>query len=94
MCHLENPQWYRPVGGSTRRRFLSFGGPVFADRISHCPLDRVLTHKNLIYLLNLQYYTSLFKLTLIKFVTYMGTLPVHYLSKLCVYILPYKVIEL
>ena len=31
-----------------------FGGPVRADRISICPLDRVLTYKNLIYLLNLQ----------------------------------------
>ena len=26
-----------------------------ADRISYCPLDRVLTYKNLIYLLNLQF---------------------------------------
>ena len=32
-----------------------FGGPVCADRISICPLDRVLTYKNLIYLLNLQF---------------------------------------
>ena len=31
-----------------------FGGPVRADRISYCPLDRVLTYKNLIYLLILQ----------------------------------------
>ena len=31
-----------------------FGGPVCAERISNCPLDRVLTYKNLIYLLNLQ----------------------------------------
>ena len=31
-------------------------GPVYADRISNCPLDRVLTYKNLIYLLNLQIY--------------------------------------
>ena len=37
-----------------RRLFLSFGRPVYADRISNCPLDRVLTYKNLIYLLNLQ----------------------------------------
>ena len=36
-----------------KRLFLSFGGPVCADRISNCPLDRVLTYKNLIYLLNL-----------------------------------------
>ena len=27
-----------------------------ADRISNCPLDRVLTYKNLIYLLNLQFH--------------------------------------
>ena len=44
----------RPAGGNTGRLFLMFGGPVCADRISNCPLDRVLTYKNLIYLLNLQ----------------------------------------
>ena len=43
-----------PAGGNTGRLFLAFGGPVCADRISNCPLDRVLTYKNLIYLLNLQ----------------------------------------
>ena len=46
----------RPAGGNTGRLFLAFGGPVCADRISNCPLDRVLTYKNLIYLLNLQFY--------------------------------------
>ena len=46
----------RPAGRNTGRLFLAFGGPVCADRISNCPLDRVLTDKNLIYLLNLQYY--------------------------------------
>ena len=45
----------RPAGGDTGRLFLTFGGPVHADRISYCPLDRVLTYKNLIYLLNLQF---------------------------------------
>ena len=45
----------RLAGGNTGRRFLMFGGPVCADRISNCPLDRVLTYKNLIYLLNLQF---------------------------------------
>ena len=44
----------RPAGGNTGRLFLAFGGLVCADRISNCPLDRVLTFKNLIYLLNLQ----------------------------------------
>ena len=44
----------RPAGGNTGRLFLAFGGPVCADRLSYCPLDRVLTYKNLIYLLNLQ----------------------------------------
>ena len=39
-----------------RQLFLSFGGPVCTDRISNCPLDRVLTYKNLIYLLNLQFH--------------------------------------
>ena len=45
----------RPAGGNTGRLFLAFDGPVCADRISNCPLDRVLTYKNLIYLLNLQF---------------------------------------
>ena len=45
-----------PAGGNTGRLFLTFGGPVCTDRISNCPLDRVLTYKNLIYLLNLQVY--------------------------------------
>ena len=45
----------RPASGNTGRLFLAFGGPVCADRISYCPLDRVLTYKNLIYLLNLQF---------------------------------------
>ena len=48
----------RPAGGNTGRLFLAFGGPVCADRLSYCPLDRVLTYKNLIYLLNLQVNTS------------------------------------
>ena len=34
------------------------GGGVCVDRISNCPLDRVLTYKNLIYLLNLQISTE------------------------------------
>ena len=48
--------WAGLAGGDTGRLFLTFGGPVRADRISYCPLDRVLTYKNLIYLLNLQFY--------------------------------------
>ena len=56
--HLASAQyWDRPAGGNTGCLFLTFGGPVYADRISHCPLDRVLTYKNLIYLLNLQFVT-------------------------------------
>ena len=31
----------RPAGGNTGRLFLAFGGPVWADRISICPLDRM-----------------------------------------------------
>ena len=45
----------RPAGGNTGRVFLTFGGPVCADRNSIYPLDRVLTYKSLIYLLNLQF---------------------------------------
>ena len=55
MRHLANAQyWDRPAGGNTGCLFLAFGRPVRADRISNCPLDRVLTYKNLIYVLNLQ----------------------------------------
>ena len=55
MRHLASAQyWDCPAGGDTGRLFLAFGGPVCADRISNCPLDRVLT-LNLIYLLNLQF---------------------------------------
>ena len=43
----------RPAGGNTGRLFLTFGGPVCADRFSICPLDRVLTINY--YLLNLQF---------------------------------------
>ena len=48
MRHLASAQCEgRPAGGNTGRLFLTFGGPV--------SLDRVLTYKNLIYLLNLQF---------------------------------------
>ena len=53
----------RPAGGNTGRLFLVFGGPVCADWISNCPLDRVLTCKNLIYLLNLQISKFIFEIT-------------------------------
>ena len=57
MRHLASAQyWDRPAGGDTGRLFLAFGGSVCANQISNCPLDRVLTYKNLIYLLNLQIY--------------------------------------
>ena len=49
----------RPASGNTGRLFLAFGGPVCADRLSNYPLDRVLTYKNLIYLLNLQFYSEI-----------------------------------
>ena len=58
MRHLANAHYMTgPAGGNTGRLFLSFGGPVSVDRINNCPLDRVLTYKNLIYLLNLQIVT-------------------------------------
>ena len=60
MHHLANAQyWDWPAGGNTGRLFLAFGGPVCADRISNCPLEKVLTYKNLIYLLNLQFLCQL-----------------------------------
>ena len=55
MRHLVNAQYEASLaGGNTGQLFLSFGGLVCADQISNCPLDRVLTYKNLIYLSNLQ----------------------------------------
>ena len=55
ILHLANAQhWTGLAGGNTGCLFLMFGGLVCADRISNCPLDRVLTYKNFIYLLNLQ----------------------------------------
>ena len=55
MRHLASAHyWTGLAGGNTGRLFLTFGRPVFSDRISNCPLDRLLTYKNLIYLLNLQ----------------------------------------
>ena len=60
MRYLASAQyWDRPAGGDTGRLFLAFGGPVCADRISNCPLDRVLTCKNLISLLNLHIYLEI-----------------------------------
>ena len=54
--HLASAQyWAGLAGGDKGRLFLTFDGPVRADRISNCPLDRVLTYKNLIYFLNLQF---------------------------------------
>ena len=49
----------RLAGGDTGRLFLTFGGPVSPTGVSNCPLDRVLTYKNLIYLLNLQISTHI-----------------------------------
>ena len=57
--HLASAQyWAGLTGGDTERLFLTFGGPVCVGRISYCPSDRVLTYKNLIYLLNLQFCLS------------------------------------
>ena len=57
MRHLVSAQyWDQPAGGDTGHLFLAFGRLVCTDGISNCPLDRVLTYKNLIYLLNLQIY--------------------------------------
>ena len=40
--HLASAQyWAGLAGGDTGRLFLTFGGPVRADRISYCPLDRM-----------------------------------------------------
>ena len=41
MRDLANAEyWDRAAGGNTGRLFLALGGPVCADRISNCPLDR------------------------------------------------------
>ena len=40
--HLASAQyWTGLAGGDTGRLFLTFGGPVHADRMSYCPLDRM-----------------------------------------------------
>ena len=57
MRHLASAHWDRPACGSIMDTykaafymcpFLSFGRLVCTDQISNCPLDRVLTYKNLI----------------------------------------------
>ena len=62
MRHLASAQWDWPACvfimdtyNDIRQLFLSFGWPLCADRISNCPLDRVLTYKYLIYFLSLQF---------------------------------------
>ena len=68
--HLGSAQyWDWPAGGNTGRLFLAFGGPVCADRISNCPLDRVLTYKNLIYLLSSPRQGRLFVFTKVRLIT-------------------------
>ena len=42
MRHLASVQyWDQLAGGYTGGLFLTFGGPVCADQISNCPLDRI-----------------------------------------------------
>ena len=56
MRHRVSAQyWTGLAGGNTGHLFLTVGGPVWTDQISNCPLDRVLTYKNLIYSVNLQF---------------------------------------
>ena len=46
MHHLANVQnMTGPASLNTGQLFMSFGRPVCADRISNCPLGRVLTYK-------------------------------------------------
>ena len=60
MHHLASAQyWTGLAGGNTGHLFLTFGGKVCTNRISNCPLDRVLTYKNLTYFLNLQFISYL-----------------------------------
>ena len=49
MHHLANAHHMTGPSG------LSFGRAGRDDRYNYCPLGRVLTYKNLIYLLNLQF---------------------------------------
>ena len=54
--HLANTHCMTgPVVDITGQLFLSFDGACSSDRYSSCLLARVLTHKNLIYFLNLQF---------------------------------------
>ena len=42
MRHLVNAQyWTGLAGGNTGRLSPTYGGPVCADRISNCPMDRM-----------------------------------------------------
>ena len=55
MCHLANVQYVTgPADGNTGQVFVLFGGPVYIDWISNCPLDKLLIYENSIYLLNFQ----------------------------------------
>ena len=59
MRHLTSAHYWTGLAiGNTGRLFLTFGGLVSTDRISNCPLDRILNYKNLIYFLNLQVYVK------------------------------------
>ena len=49
MRHLASAQYQADLAnGNTGWLFLSFGRPVCANRISNCPLEWVLTYKNLL----------------------------------------------
>ena len=82
MHHLASAQyWDWPACENTGRLFLTFGGPVCADRISNCPLDRALTYKNLIYFLNFQLSLRAIKVPLLTYSLY-GFLPDSNVTKL------------
>ena len=42
MRNLANAQyWSDPAGGNTGHLFLAFGKPVYADRLTNCPLGKM-----------------------------------------------------
>ena len=54
MCHRANAHVTSPVGIIYRRAFSVVWRDQSHRPVKICPLDRVVTHKNLIYLLKLQ----------------------------------------
>ena len=61
MHHLVNAQYQNSrTSGNTEQLFVSSGGTGGTERYSNCPLGKVSSYTNLIYLLNLQFWIHRF----------------------------------